>query len=377
VVGATGEAWVAEGAEALSYRDLGITHGAHLRPVANYGDEVLAFDSLVGKDIGILMYFTSWQGVDSTGAAFDTYLINKINSEISDPSRRPVIMLSWQPLYGKISTGCDKDYPGVIPPANILNGDCDTYITNFANEIKARSPERYIIRFAHEMNITDSPWWPRHFGPTEDASLYVDMYQYVHDIFTNAGVDNAEWIWSPNWASNPPDAWNAIPNYYPGDAYVDWIGLSGYNWYNSPPPPDEPWRDFDYLYDGVLTDLTCRYAKPQIIAEVGSVEGTGGLTKADWISELYQKSLDYPFLRSIVWFNDYAQANPAYADFRVTTGTAVSGSVSQLPAATGAWTNAYSTAITDPVYNSIFPSLSAATPPHPICTELFLPIITR
>ncbi|MGB2897321.1 MAG: glycosyl hydrolase [Anaerolineales bacterium] len=385
--GAIGAPLHAEGAEALSYRELGITHGAHLRPTLGYGDEVLDFDALVGKDIGVVMYFAEWNHMPGDHA-LDAYLPNIIQGQITDPSRRPAIMLTWEPtraatgLFPQYDTafGCTQSYPGlVIPPQDIIDGNCDVYLNIFRDDLKAR-PERILLRFAHEMNITDSPWWPRHFGLTEDASLYVAMYQHVYDVimYEPGAPTNVEWVWSPNWASNPPVAWNAIPNYYPGDAYVDWIGLSGYNWYNSPPPPDELWRDFDYLYDGVLTDLTCRYAKPQIIAEVGSVEGNGTtLSKADWIAELYQRAPEYPFVRSVVWFNDFAGANPGLADFRVTTGTAASGSVSQLPAATGTWTNAYSTAIADPVYTTTLPSLSAATPPHPICMELFLPIITR
>jgi hypothetical protein len=387
VVSAAGEPWVAEGAEALSYRDLGITHGAHIRPVHipgglpgldgdwGYGKEILAFDDLIGKDIGLVMYFASWRGTDS-GAAFDTFLSILIDYEITDPGRRPVIMITWSPISGRILTGCDKNYGdrNVIPPADILDGDCDTYITNFANQINAR-PERYIIRFAHEMNIEDSKWWPGHWSP--DASLYVDMYRYVHKKFVDAGVDNVEWMWSPNYASNPPDAWNAIPNYYPGDDVVDWIGLSGYNWYTS--RPTDPWRTFDYLYDDVLNDLTCRYAKPQIIAEIGSIEGSGALTKAGWIADAYQGARNYPFVRSMVWFNDYAYENPADADFRVTTGAEwlYPDNVNPLPAATSAWTEAYAAAIADPIYTSSLPSLAAATPPHPICAELFLPIIIK
>jgi hypothetical protein len=390
VVGAAGDPWVAESAEALNYRELGITHGAHIRPVYipvlpdslgpedyGYGKEILNFNDLVGKDIGLVMYFADWWG-SSSGAAFDTFLSILIDYEITDPSRRPVIMITWAPLNGRTLNGCSKNYGwnNVIPPADILNGDCDTYITNFANQINAR-PERYIIRFAHEMNIEDSKWWPRHFGPSEDASLYVDMYRYVHQKFVDAGVDNVEWMWSPNYASNPPDAWNAIPNYYPGDAYVDWIGLSGYNWYIDGAP--DPWRTFDHLYDDVLDDLTCRYAKPQIIAEIGSIEGSGALTKAGWIADAYQNVRNYPFVRSVVWFNDYAVENPADADFRVTTGAEwlYPDNVNPLPASTSAWTNAYAAAIADPIFTTSFPSLTAATPPHPICSELFLPIISK
>ena len=81
---------------------LGITHGAHIRPVYlpgtpdwGYGDEILAFDDLVGKDIGVVMYFANW--LDAGGHALDPFLLNLIQSEISDPSRRPVIMLTWEP----------------------------------------------------------------------------------------------------------------------------------------------------------------------------------------------------------------------------------------------------------------------------------------
>ena len=231
------------------------------------------------------------------------------------------------------------------------------------------------------MNITDSPWWPGNWG-SDDANLYVQMYQHVHDVIMGGSEPptNIEWVWSPNYASNPPDAWNAINNYYPGDAYVDWIGLSGYNWYNAP-GHGESWHSFNYLYDSVLTDFTCRYAKPQIIAEVGSVEGNGTtLSKADWITDLYQRAPSYPFLRSVVWFNDYAAASASQADFRVTTGSAAVGSadsVDPLPSGTHAWTNAYTSALSAPIYTSSLPSLAAATPSMVICDQLYLPLIVR
>lgn len=364
---------------------LGITQGAHIRPtffagppVWGYGDEILAFDNLVGKDIGVVMYFANW--LDAGNHALDPFPLDLIQSEISSPSRRPVIMLTWEPTRSVASDyGCTKSYSGPIPPQDIIDGNCDAYLVQFAADVKAR-PERILLRFAHEMNITDSPWWPGNWG-SMDATLYVQMYQHVHDVIMGVPdpPTNIEWVWSPNYASNPPDAWNAINNYYPGDAYVDWIGLSGYNWYNSP-NHSQPWRDFDYLYDSVLTDFTCRYAKPQIIAEVGSVEGTGGLTKAGWITDLYQRAPNYPFLRSVVWFNDYAGANPSLADFRVTTGSAATGSadsVNPLPSSTHAWTNAYSAAVAGSIFNSALPSLGAATPSHVICYQDYLPLISR
>lgn len=353
-----------------------IAMGAHLRPTIHYGNEVKDFNDLVGKNIAIVMYFLDWTGVPPS-QAFDPFLVNQIQSEITDPNEKPVVMLTWQPMKQNNSYGCTQTYNGVIPPADIIAGNCDAYITQFALEIKARS-ERFLIRFAHEMNISDSIWWPGHFGG--DASLYVQMYRHVYDVFTTQDVPNAEWLWSPNYASYPADAWNNLHNYYPGDAYVDWIGLSGYNWYVSP-GHNQPWQSFEALFDSVLEDLACNYAKPQIIAEIGSVEGGGTVpTKAEWILDAYQKAENYPFLRAIVWFNDYAYASPSAADFRVTTSTAQDGSVSPLPSDTQAWTNAYNLALSDSTYTSVLPALLDATPTSTFCgftDNLYLPIICK
>ena len=142
---------------------------------------------------------------------------------------------------------------------------------------------------------------------------------HVHGIFAAEGVPNVEWVWSPNCASNPVEPWNTIQAYYPGDEYVDWIGLSGFNWYQW----GRPWESFVAIYDAVLKDLTCRYAKPQILAEWGSVDGgTPQTAKAAWISDAYRQIPAYPFVRAVVWFNDYAYADRTQADFRVTTGSA-------------------------------------------------------
>lgn len=342
----------------LSVPYLGIAHGAHLRPVAGngaYGQEVAAFNDLVGKDLAVLMFFAPW-------SAFDSYLPDQIQSGLP-ASKLPVLMLTWEPSV--YSTGCDLGYNNALGPlTSIVMGRCDNYIRDYARALKAR-PERYLLRMAHEMNITDSSWWPGHYG--QSAESYVAMWRHVHQIFASEGVTNVEWVWSPNYASNPVDQWNDLHNYYPGDAYVDWIGLSGYNWYNQG-RPEQSWKTFAELFDAVLTDLACRYAKPQMLIEFGSVDGTTTpQTKENWITEAYAALPTYPFVRAVVLFNDYAYASPQYADFRVTTGTRQDGYVGQLPVSTGAWTSAYRNAVANSTYRTTLPSLSEATPAFPYC----------
>lgn len=347
---------------------LGVAHAVHLRPTLQYGQEIQKFSTLVGKRPAVVMYFLDWQGNSNAQGLdryFDPYLLNTISNTLP-LSERPAIMLTWQPLHGRQATGCIRDYSAGIPLPDILNGACDNYIRGFARALKAR-PERFLLRFAHEMNISDSPWWVGHIGA--DPSLYTAVWRHVHRIFSEEEVSNVEWVWSPNYASNPPDSWNSLHRYYPGDAYVDWIGLSGYNWYNTRQPV--VWRSFYDLYDGVLRDLACSYAKPQIIAEIGSVEGsTSTPTKADWIRDAYQRAPTYPFLRAVQWFNDFAYADPNNADFRVTTSTAQNGKVEPLPSVTQpSWTEAYRQAVASPIYTTTLPSLDRATPPGRYCGE--------
>jgi hypothetical protein len=216
------------------------------------------------------------------------------------------------------------------------------------------------------MNITDSPWWPGHTG--EDATAYVNAFRHVHDVFVaemaRLGMTNIEWMWSPNYASNPPYPWNDIHNYYPGDRYVDWIGLSGYNWNRG----GVPWMTFSQLYDSVLKDFACNYAKPVLIAEIGSVDGyTSAENKPAWISDAYLSMQSYGFLRGVTWFNDYAYDNVNQPDFRVTTSTRISGSVSPLPYSNGSWTNSYKTSISPSVYTSQLPLARNVTPPFTYC----------
>ncbi len=88
----------------------------------------------------------------------------------------------------------------------------------------------------------------------------------MHEIFAQRGATNVVWVWSPTaWSFVTRSPWP--PDYYPGDAYVDWVAADGYNWY---PRPRSPWRSFTSLrpfYDWATTKT-----KPIMIAENGVME---------------------------------------------------------------------------------------------------------
>lgn len=355
----------------LLYQGNRIATGVHLRPsFPDYGKRLEQYNSTVEKPAAILMYFLDWSGHPFRNQVFDYTLVQQIRTELSQ-EEIPAIMLTWQPIiYGNRDEelgDCYANQNGVISPIDIISGKCDQYIRMFAEDISER-PERYLIRFAHEMNISDSPWWPGHFNLGADT--YVRMWRHVHSVFSQRmkelAKNNAEWVWSINYASYPNEPWNAYYNYYPGDEYVDWIGLSGYNWNNA----RLPYATFTQIYgevdgsgasisSGILHDLACRYAKPQIIAEIG----TAGRPEqnADWITKSLEKIPSYPFLKGVVWFNDFAYEDINSADFRILNLDP------NLPSVDARITIAYKNGINLPFYIKTLEPLSVATPPRVYC----------
>jgi hypothetical protein len=345
---------------------LGIAHGAHIVPTYNYGTEIGNFNTRVGKKLAVDMYFTDFGTPSGDGKPFDDFLLRQIRNQLPQ-SDWPVIVLAWLPQNGKQSLGCDQDYPDGIPPASIAAGACDTYIRAFARGMKAR-PERFILRFAFEMSLLNSKYWPGYFG--QDGNDFIAMWRHVHDLFKAEGVTNVEWLWAPGFDSNPRPSvlpWNDLHNYYPGNDYVDWVGPDGYNFYYGE-DPHWSWVWFSDMFDAVLKDFACRYPKPQIVHEFGGADGPGHPNKVDWIQDAFQQMPQYPFLRSFLWLNGYAFDSPAHADFRVTSNTRFDGSVGPVPSASDpSWTNAYKNGLASSVYKSTLPSLATSTPPATYC----------
>jgi hypothetical protein len=92
---------------------------------------------------------------------------------------------------------------------------------------------------------------------------------------------------------------------YPGDEYVDWTSLDGYNWGTNPVRPAR-WMTFAQLFSSTYHKIvdTIAPAKPMVIGEVGSSEYGG--SKAAWIEEMLQDvPTEYPAIRGLLWFDKF------------------------------------------------------------------------
>ena len=163
---------------------------------------------------------------------------------------------------------------------NILSGEWDSYIENWARGAKTFG-KTVFVRWGHEFNLDKYPWGVANNG--KDPETYAKAFRHVHDIFTRVGVKNVKWIWCFNNYPNPDENWNDFELAYPGDDYVDWIGIDGYNFGTT--QSWSSWQTFkDAFRDQIRATSKTHPTKPLMIAEFGCAEEGGN--KAAWVKDI-------------------------------------------------------------------------------------------
>jgi beta-mannanase len=175
------------------------------------------------------------------------------------------------------------------------------------------------------------------------ATEYVAAWRRVHDIFVASGATNATWVWCPNVAAVGTASYDNIAAAYPGDAYVDWTCLDGYN-------GDDPWVSFSDLFGPAYRLIAEAVApgKPMIIGEVGSTEHGG--SKAQWISDMFAALPGrFPAIKGILWF-DKVEAGPGgFSDWPLESSTASSVAFAQGVGAASFTTDTFASLPASPV----------------------------
>lgn len=179
----------------------------------------------------------------------------------------------------------------------IIDGSYDNAIKSWATGIKAtHSP--VLVRLGNEMNANWTVW--NSLYTYNDPDLYKLAFRHIVDLYREVGATNAKFVWNPNSTSSPSYAWNDATLYYPGDNYVDWVGMTAYNFGDL---GGGKFKSFDQLYETLYhTYMRSFPSKPFVIPEFASVEAGGD--KAQFIRDLFQKiPYKYPNLKIVNWFN--------------------------------------------------------------------------
>ena len=177
--------------------------------------------------------------------------------------------------------------------AKIAGGSFDTYLHAYAKSAKAFGSPVW-LRPLHEMNGNWYPWGGTVNGNT--PASFVAAWRHIHDIFVAEGATNVSFVWCPNVDSVPATTANSIAAYWPGDGYVDFLGLDGYNFGGS------SWRSFSSTFSSAYAKVTSLSAKPVLVGEIGCA--TVGGNKAAWITDMFKViPASFPRIAGIAWFN--------------------------------------------------------------------------
>jgi beta-mannanase len=178
--------------------------------------------------------------------------------------------------------------PSNIDFNNIVSGSLDATIKARASGAKTLGGKLF-LDFAAEMN-GDEAW------SGNNAPLYVSAYKHIHDLFTAAGATDVVWAFCPNVTDT--NGGNSMTlAYYPGDDYVDWTCVDGYNWGST----NGRWQTFQDVFAKIYPILAMK-GKPILIGEMASTEQGGD--KGQWIDQMIPTlRSDFPMIKALVWFD--------------------------------------------------------------------------
>jgi hypothetical protein len=240
-------------------------------------------EEAIGKSMDILSFYQTWG--DREEDAFPRALVRNTTRHGAMP------MITWEPWLSAFAG--NRGRAGIATRTDlreIAAGAYDAYIREWAREA-AIYGRVFLLRFAHEANNPQYPWSLQAGNSPED---FIAAWRHVWRVFEEEGARNVVWVWSPHGA--PPQ------ELYPGGAYVDWIGVSVFNY--GAYADDGGWHSFDYLYDPVYR-AALPYERPIMIAELGTVS-LGG-SQADWYAAALERiTTRYPQTRALVLFDNPA-----------------------------------------------------------------------
>jgi len=246
-----------------------IALGVYISDAGAHPARIDRYARLMGRQPTIVSYYKQWD--------FPPFVERELRGAWN---RGAVPMVSWEPM----------SYHGRRYPLRaIVRGRYDRYLRRAAR-VAASWDRPLLVRFAHEMNGGWYPWALGVDGNT--AGRYKSAWRRIVRIFRSRGADNVRWVWTPN-----VDPRGRLPfkRLYPGDAWVDWVGLDGFNW-------GHEGRSFSFgqIFNRSYRTLTRISRRPVLIAETGAYFAG----KARWISQALKRQLPrLPRVKALVWYN--------------------------------------------------------------------------
>jgi membrane-bound metal-dependent hydrolase YbcI (DUF457 family) len=254
----------------------GVGVGAYISGADQNPSLIGDFSAEIGRPVSFLLSYKDWSQVPIVHDQLDG---------IWESGAVP--MITWEPSESL---------------SGIARGDYDGYIWNAAQAAAAWN-KPLMIRFGQEMNGDWFPWG-------RQPAAFKAAWRHLVRIFRAAGAGRVRWVWNP-YVNSRGGRFPFAP-FFPGDKWVDWVGLDVINW-------GRPyrWRTFRQILGPSYRDLIKLSSKPVIIAEVGT--GEQGGSKANWLSEMLQQNI--PRMRHVRAVSFWSASDPR-GDLRINSSPA-------------------------------------------------------
>lgn len=186
--------------------------------------------------------------------------------------------------------GRGRDDSGYLK--GVAAGQFDDYFRQWAKDAKA-SGLPLILRFGFEMN---GDW----FAWGEQPETFVIGWRRTYNIFKEVGAVNVQWMFSPNVLWDKRTEKKDFYNYYPGAAYVDLIGLDGYNFGDHHDKWHE-WQTYEEVFERTIC-ASLKFNKPIYLSEIGCADDK---RKPVWIRDFLEKISKDDRLEGFIYFNHF------------------------------------------------------------------------
>jgi len=279
--------------------------GASLTGGLDDKSQIAQFEALTGRRLDIVNVPMPWAGP----AGFISFNGSVLPWATDVSSRGALPMVSWEPI--RVNGGSSAQAPGACPSQLATEPESApaiAFLHAYARDVAAFG-KPILIRPMHEMNISGWTWslGNNPYCGEVSAADYIAAWRRMVSIFRAEGARNAQFVWCVSWSSMGDSAGTPVTVTYPGDAYVDYAAIDGYNFGGK-----DGWRSFDQIFRAPYAEIAARTSRPILIAEWASGE-TGG-SKAAWIRAAFAsvRANHYPQLAGLLWFNFPVAGQPSW-----------------------------------------------------------------
>lgn len=294
----------------------GIYHGAFAEfgPTEDVVTEkkIKQFESLVGREILWGYFSNNW----IEGIRYPAEEIEALQASGVIPFIRLMPRSRFQ----------DSGQDPVYTLQRIIDGEFDEELRMWARSA-AEASTPLLLEFGTEVNGDWFAWSgsynggksTRRFG---DSSLadgperFRVAYRHIIDLFREEGALNVTWFFHVNLVSSPNEEWNKPAAYYPGDDYIDWLGVSVYGAQDKYESHTLFSEQMDRFYGEIHAIAP---SKPIAVLEFGTIERLG-YDKALWIEDALEsaRSGKYGNLYAVsYWHSKWRNEDGSTSDMRI------------------------------------------------------------